>query len=257
MTKQDYFSPVASQYAAFRPRYPRALFAWLATLTPGHQRAWDCACGSGQATSDLADHFDHVVGTDLSAEQLREATTRANIEYRVAVAEASGLPDASIDLITVAQALHWFDAPRFYAEARRVLKPDGVLTVWCYGVCTLAPEHGDALLQELYSGILGPYWPPERRHIEAGYRTLPFPRPELAVPHLAMVLEWSLEQLLGYLSSWSATNRYIQAHGRDPLLPFRAAIAPYWGDPAIRRNIHWPLNIRAAALPNHGSWDVG
>ncbi|HEX9138988.1 MAG TPA: class I SAM-dependent methyltransferase, partial [Steroidobacteraceae bacterium] len=182
MHPQDHFSACATQYADFRPRYPQALYHWLAVTAPAHSRAWDCACGSGQASADLARYFDEVIATDLSAAQLRQAKPDLRISYRVAVAEDSGLPAAHFDLVCVAQALHWFDCERFYAEARRVLRPNGLLAVWCYGVCSLDYERGDADLQTFYRDVVGPYWPPERRYVESAYQTLPFPTPELAAP---------------------------------------------------------------------------
>lgn len=247
---RDHFSGVASQYAAFRPRYPAVLFQWLAQAAPRRERVWDCACGSGQASLDLATHFQHVVGTDLSAEQLGQAQAHARITYRVAQAEqGSGLEAASCDLVTVAQALHWFDLPRFYAEVRRVLRPDGLLAVWCYGIVTMPEQAGDALFQDYYENVVGPYWPPERHLVEAGYRTLPFPAPECAVPEFAMQLDWTLDELLGYASSWSATSRYIKARGADPIPVLRAAMLAHWGNPATRHAVRWPLSVRAALAP--------
>ncbi|MBS0389134.1 MAG: methyltransferase domain-containing protein, partial [Proteobacteria bacterium] len=243
----DHFSVVASQYAAFRPRYPAALFEWLAATAPRRERVWDCACGSGQASLDLAAHFGHVIGTDLSAEQLAQAPAHARIGYRVALAERSGLDAGSCDLVTVAQALHWFDLPRFYGEAQRVLRPDGLLAVWCYGIATIPAAAGDALFQDFYENVVGPYWKPERRLIEAGYRTLPFPAPELAVPGFTMQLDWTLDELLGYASSWSATALYIKARGTDPVPRLRAAMLPHWGSAAARHAVRWPLSVRAAA----------
>ncbi|NTV94708.1 MAG: class I SAM-dependent methyltransferase [Thiobacillus sp.] len=240
----DHFAPVAGAYADFRPTYPAALFDRLAAQAPARGLAWDCACGSGQASVDLAERFDRVAATDASAKQLQGALPHPRIDYREAPAEASGLADASVDLITVAQALHWFDRPRFYAEARRVLKPGGLLAVWSYGVQTVEGEAVDALVQHFYREVVGPYWPPERVLVEQGYRTLDFPFAELAPPAFEMTAHWPLPRLLGYFRSWSATGRYVQAHGDDPVAGLAEALAPLWSEPESVRQVTWPLALR-------------
>jgi ubiquinone/menaquinone biosynthesis C-methylase UbiE len=245
---KDHFSSVSGNYAEFRPRYPEALYRWLVAHAPGRRSVWDCACGSGQASIDLAESFAQVTATDLSAQQLREAPAHARIEYRVALAEDSQLPAASQDLVTAAQALHWFDCERFYAEVRRVLRPNGLLAVWSYSVCTLEVAAADALLQEFYAHTVGPYWPPERHHVESGYQSLPFPQPELAAPEFAMTLRWTLDQLVGYLGSWSATSRYIKARGLDPLPALRSQLQMHWQSADGRLGIMWPLKVRAVVL---------
>jgi SAM-dependent methyltransferase len=252
MTKSrfaDHFSGIAARYADFRPTYPPALFAWLAALAPGHGLAWDCAAGSGQASLGLAAHFDRVVATDASAQQIAAARPHARIDYRVAPAESSGLAAASADLITVAQALHWFDLDRFYAEARRVLQPDGVIAVWTYGVLLLDDPRLDARVQAFYRDTVGPYWPPERHHVETGYRALPFPFPEITPPPLEMETRWTLPQLLGYLGSWSATARYAAARGSDPVAALAAELAPLWGEAEQARAMAWPLSLRVGRKP--------
>jgi ubiquinone/menaquinone biosynthesis C-methylase UbiE len=241
----DHFSAVAKRYADFRPLYPATLFDYLATLAPRSSLVWDCACGNGQATLDLAARFDRVVATDASREQIAAATPRSNVEYRVAPAEQSGLPDESVALITVAQALHWFDLERFYAEAKRVLRPTGVLATWAYGVDEVEGDRVNQLVQEYYSATVGPYWPPERKLVEDGYRTIPFPFAEITAPMFRMEARWTLDQLLGYFSTWSATNRYIKATGRNPLEPLSAELSRVWGDATSPRLVTWPLTLRA------------
>lgn len=248
MGPQDYFSSCSSQYAAFRPRYPQALFAWLASVATGRERVWDCACGNGQASVDLAVHFQEVYGTDLSAEQIANAQAHPRVSYRVGLAEASGLASDFVDLVTVAQALHWFDLDRFYQEARRVARAGAVLAVWCYGVCEIPVGRGNAELQRFYSDIVGPYWMPERHLVESGYRTIPFPVPELQAPAYTMQLDWSLDQLLGYVGSWSASARYLKERGKDPVPVLRSALRPHWGADADRCVVRWPLSLRAAHL---------
>lgn len=244
MTFKDHFSKLAEQYAEFRPRYPNALFDYLARTAPARTRAWDCACGNGQATTDLADRFDAVIATDASAKQIAAAAQHPRVTYGVARAEQCGLEDASVDLITVAQSLHWFDLPPFYAECERVLRPGGLLAVWTYGVPRLNDASLDPLLQKYYWETVGKYWPPERRHVESGYRTLSFPFTEIPPPSFSMRVDWPLPQLLGYLRSWSATSRYVEAHGADPVVPLGEELSALWGDPQRARTVSWPLSMR-------------
>lgn len=245
---KDHFSALASDYASFRPRYPARLFADLAAIAPGHRLAWDCATGNGQAAGGLARHFAEVVATDASAAQIASAVGPANVRFAVATAEASGLPDAAVDLILVAQAAHWFDLPAFYAEAARVLRPGGVLALLTYtGVRVNAAL--DPLLREYHQVTVGPDWPPERAHVESDYRTLPFPWPELAFPAQEMDADWTLDQLIGYLGTWSATARYRERTGQDPLPALRVRLAPLWGPPEQPRRVWWPLPLRVARRP--------
>lgn len=240
----DHFSAVASRYADFRPRYPSRLFDLLANLVPRDVLVWDCAAGNGQATVDLAARFDRVVATDASREQIASALPHPRIDYRVAPAEESGLPDGSVGLLTVAQALHWFDLDRFYAEARRVLRPGGVLAVWAYGVTAVDGKEVNDLVQEFYETTVGPYWPPQRTLVEDGYRSIPFPFAEVPTAPMQMEANWTLDQLIGYLGTWSATNRYIKATGLNPLEPLRESLATHWGDEKHPRRILWPLPLR-------------
>jgi SAM-dependent methyltransferase len=240
----DHFSRLASAYANCRPGYPDDLFRYLAGLPARHELAWDCAAGSGQATLPLARAFRRVVATDASPAMLHQAPRHPKIQYWVAPGEASGLRTASADLVTVAQALHWLDVDVFYDEVKRVLAPGGVLAVWTYGTQHLDDEGIDALLQKFYKEVVGPYWPLERAHVEAGYRTLPFPFAELAAPSFAMQEQWKLSELLGYLRTWSATQRFRETVGRDPVDQLAREVAPLWGDPTMSRRIRWPLSLR-------------
>ncbi|MCP9786277.1 class I SAM-dependent methyltransferase [Cyanobium sp. N5-Cardenillas] len=244
----DHFGSVAGAYAHYRPTYPAPLFAWLAGVAPARQRAWDCATGTGQAAIGLAAHFDAVVATDASAGQLAAASPHPGVHYQLASAESSSLEAASLDLATVAQALHWFDRPRFFAEVERVLRPGGVLAVWSYGIPELEGEGPDALLQHFYAEIVGPYWPPEKALVENGYRDLVLPFESLPTPSFAMDVGWSLEQVLGYCSSWSASARYRAALGSDPIDQLRPALAAAWGEAQKPRRLHWPLTIKASRL---------
>jgi SAM-dependent methyltransferase len=241
----DYFSAQAATYAAFRPTYPRELFAFVAECAPRHDLVWDCATGSGQAALALVDDFARVIATDSSAKQLAHAPPHERIEYRVAPAEDSRLPDACADAITVAQALHWFDLNRFYAEVRRVLAPRGVLVIWSYNDAMLDDLALDAELQRYNAMTVGPYWPPERQIVRDGYRTVPFPFDRIEAPPFTLTRDWTLAELSGYLRSWSATARYISEHGTDPVMEFERSVAGRWGDPTRPRRVSWPLVVLA------------
>ena len=240
----DHFSSVAEAYAAARPTYPPALFDYLASLAPSRAHAWDCAAGNGQATLALAERFARVTATDASAAQLAQAPRHPGVTYRAGLAQASGLPDASVDLVTVAQALHWLDLPRFYEEVGRVLVADGILAVWCYGLQRLEDEAVDAALARFYGSVVGPYWAPERTLVETGYRTLPFPFEELEAPAFEMAHEWRLSELLAYLRTWSATCAFVEARGFDPVNALAEELAPAWGPADRRRRVRWPLSLR-------------
>jgi SAM-dependent methyltransferase len=241
---KDHFSRLAAQYAEFRPHYPGALFDFLAKVAPSRKKAWDCACGSGQATLDLGERFESVVGTDASSQQIAAARLHPRVTYAVARAEDSGLESDSLDLVTVAQSLHWFDRPQFYAEVKRVLHVRGVLAVWTYAVPRLNDPNLDRLLQTYYWDTVGQYWPPERRDVESGYRSIEFPFVEIASPSLSMLENWTQAQFLGYLRSWSATARYVDARGEDPVVPLEAQLSPVWGDSQRTRTVSWPLSLR-------------
>ncbi len=208
----DHFGGAATYYSGSRPSYPPELFAWLAGECRDRGLAWDRGAGNGQASVALAAHFDRVVASDASAAQIAQAATASHgVEYRVALAEESGLPDTCADIVTVAQALHWFDIPRFFAEAARILKTGGILAAWSYGKLRIEGAEIDAAAQAFYENDIGPYWPPERRHVEDGYRSIAFPFPRLAPPTLTMEAAWALPHLLTYIRSWSATAAFIKA----------------------------------------------
>ncbi len=242
-TFKDHFSDNSSGYAAFRPEYPAGLFSFLSDQVEGHDLAWDCATGNGQAARGLATHFRAVMGTDASSQQIASAVPHRGVSYRVAPAESSGLASASVDLVTVAQAAHWFDLPLFYAEVKRVLRPGGVLALWCYERLRVDPAI-DPLIESFYSDTLGPYWPPERRWVEGGYRELPFPFEELSAPSFVMRAEWSLDQIMGYFATWSAVKAYRAALNRDPLPGPRAALEARWISNSGRKTLKWPLSLR-------------
>jgi ubiquinone/menaquinone biosynthesis C-methylase UbiE len=246
----DHFSRVAPAYATCRPGYPDELFEYLIELPRDRDLAWDCGAGNGQATVPLARGFRRVLATDVSAAMLESAPPHPRVEYRVAAAEESGLARATVDLVTVAQALHWFDIQPFFAEADRVLKPGGVLAVWSYANQIIGNEPLDLALDHFYRDVVGRYWPGERRHVEAGYRTLPFPYPELDTPAFIMEEEWTLSELLGYIGTWSATQRFRETLGRDPIPELADELVEHWGPPSATRPVRWPLSLRVGRRPS-------
>lgn len=248
MKFKDHFSQRAALYAVYRPHYPDSLFTYLAGLTSGHELALDCGTGNGQAAVALAEHFARVVATDPSSAQLANATPHANVEYQVAAADHSELPPQSVDLVTAAQALHWFNAPAFFAEAKRVLKRAGVVAVWGYGDPILDTDSLQRLLHTFNRVKLEPYWSAERQILLDGYRTVDFPFAELTPPKFELRARWTLAELTGYLRTWSATASYIERHGLDPVSELEGALAAEWGDPADHREIRWPLHLRVGRM---------
>lgn len=247
MPTRDHFSACAPAYARSRPSYPARLVEDLAALCPARGMAWDCGTGNGQAALLLADAFEAVVATDISAAQLQEAPRHPRVRFRLSGESDSGLPPGGADLVTAAQTAHWFDLPAFYAEARRVLRPGGILALWGYGLCRIAPAI-DEPLGEFYSGTVGPYWPAERGQLESGYRHLPFPFDELPFPEVPMALDWTLADLAAYLGTWSAVSEYRADRGEDPIPAFVARIAAKWGRPGEVRRVTWPLFGRISRL---------
>lgn len=243
MTFKDHFSENSRGYAAHRPRYPDELFAYLATLCSNHDVAWDCATGSGQAAHGLARYFDQVRATDASARQIASAAKIEGVVYTVATAENSGFESASVDLITVAQAFHWFDIPAFSQEVSRVLKTNGVLAVWTYGLPNVSSAINQTL-DYLYEEILGSFWPPERKLVEEGYASTDLPLNELACSDFDMLATWNFSQFIGYLNTWSAGRRYEAARGHNPTDAISADFLSAWGSPEQRREIRWPLTLR-------------
>lgn len=244
---KDHFSARSGDYARYRPGYPPALFDWLASVAPARTLAWDVGTGSGQAALGLAAHFACVIASDAAEAQLRHAVPHERITYKVMPAERCELPDACADLITVAQALHWFDLERFYAQVRRVLKPGGAIAAWTYGLQRIGPDV-DPVVRRYYRDVVGPYWPPERSHVESHYRDIPFPFDEIPAPTLAMRADWSLDDVLGYLGTWSAARCYMKARGADPREQVRADLVRAWGG-AATRTVTWPLHLRAGRPP--------
>ena len=214
---QDHFSQVAGDYAAFRPHYPASLFRWLVSITPRHQLAWDAGTGNGQAAVALAQYFSRVIATDFSAGQIENAISHPRVEYRVAAADQSGAASESVDLVTVAQALHWFDTGKFFAEVNRVLMPSGAVAAWTYGIVRADDPGTDRVLHDFYYHAIGPWWPENRRLVEEGYQSIPFPFTRVVAPEFEMKVHWNIPELAGYIGTWSAVGRYRDATGDDPV----------------------------------------
>jgi len=240
---KDLFSPQAADYARFRPVYPAELYAWLASQAPARRLAVDVGTGNGQAAVALAAHFDRVIGVEPSDEQRANATPAPRVEYRRGTGEATGVDAVSADLLTVAQAIHWFKHDAFFAEVRRVVRPQGLLAFWCYGLTAISPEV-DAAVHVYYEDLLGPYWEPERKLVETGYRTIAVPFNPIATPAFTMRLSWTFEHLLGYLGTWSPRKPFLAAHGKDALELAFPRLREAWGG-YTERPVAWPLSVRA------------
>ncbi len=236
---KDHFSTGSDSYRKYRPRYPESLYKWLYTKVAQPATVWECGAGSGQATEHLARHFHHIIATEPSAAQLKSAPELENVTYKVSAAETFSQEPESIDMVVVAQAIHWFDHERFFAKVDELLKPGGLLAVWGYQLME-ANEALDPLLKEFHDEFVGPYWPEERKLLNNGYSAIQFPYPALEAPEFKMTDEWDLEHLLGYLNTWSATKAFEKDKGENPVELWREKLTAAWGDKA-RQRVSWPL----------------
>lgn len=243
---KDLFSKQAATYAAFRPTYPAELFEWIFKSVHRFDDAWDCGTGNGQVANRLAERFNHVYATDISQQQLDNAVGNNKITYAVARAEKITYPDNSFDLVTVGTAIHWFDFDAFYKEVNRVLKNEGVLAVWCYSLLNI---NGliDNTLSRFHTEIVGKYWDKERKYVDEKYQTIPFPFEEIPVPELYIKTNWSLEQLVGYLNSWSAVQHYINKEGTNPVDIILPELRKNWADGEIKE-MTFPLSMRMGRI---------
>lgn len=240
---KDHFSTQSAGYSKFRPDYPKTMYQYLSDTAQGHDMLWDCATGTGQAARGLSSHFTDVVATDASEKQVAEAIGPDNVYFRVATAENSGLAPASVDLVTVAQALHWFAGEGFYREVKRVLKKNGIIAVWSYNLLRI--EEGiDQLVNHFSDEFLASYWPPERQLVRDNYQTIAFPFHGVVVPDFHMTANWSRDDLMGYLATWSSVVRFKTAHGHDPLDEIRDELVELWPDASDYKKITWPLIVR-------------
>lgn len=253
---KDLFSAQSKEYASSRPTYPRALFEFIVGLVDEKNLAWDCATGNGQAALVLTDYFKQVIASDISARQLENARQESNIKYQIFRAEDTPLKDNSVDLITIAQALHWFDLDRFYREARRVLRErkhgktgegGGIIAAWAYGLHTISPGV-DKVTHQLYEDILGDkYWPPERKYVEDRYETIPFPFDQIPAPEFQIQLSWNLSELVNYYRSWSSVQKFIEKNKYDPVSEVSSSLEYGWGgknNVNEKRKVVWPLYVK-------------
>jgi SAM-dependent methyltransferase len=241
----DHFSQLAARYATYRPHYPAALVDALADRSPRHDAAWDVGCGSGQLSVALARRFSRVIATDPAQAQLDHAERAPRVEYRCVPAEASGLPGASVDLAVAAQAAHWFDWPRFVAEVGRVVAPGGLIALVTYRNAEIAGEIGAGLVD--YYHQIEPYWPNGRVHVNNRYRDLTLPWPSVDAPAIEMTAQWTRDELVGYVTTWSATSRYVTARGEGALEQLRRRLAAIWPDDQPRE-VRWPLTVKLTRL---------
>jgi ubiquinone/menaquinone biosynthesis C-methylase UbiE len=239
---KDLFSTQANVYAAFRPTYPKELYDFIFSKLKTKHKAWDCATGNGQVAGYLASYFDEVYATDISQQQLNNAIKKKNILYSVSPAEKTTFEDQQFDLITVAQALHWFDREKFYDEAKRVGKPGSLLAIWGYALLYIQPDI-DKIIMNFYNNVVGPYWDEARRLVEEEYRSLSFPFKEIESPKFDITSTWTLDHLAGYFESWSATQKYIKANGHNPVPEVLAQLEKVWknGD---KKPVRFPVFLK-------------
>lgn len=237
---KDYFSTASDDYKLYRPQYPQALYQYLADIAPAAELAFDVGCGNGQASRELANHFQQVYASDASSAQIQQAEPHEKVHYLVSPAETINAPDASVDLITVAQAIHWFQHEAFFAEVDRVLKPNGILAVWGYQLLYTDTEL-DPLIEKFHTDIIGPYWPPERALLDNGYTRIAFPYARIETPQFYMNAQWKFSHLIGYLNTWSAVKQYEKAQGKNPIEQHFNEFEAAWGNLDREKKIYWPL----------------
>jgi SAM-dependent methyltransferase len=238
---KDYFSGHSKVYAAFRPTYPAALYDFILNTVHTRDRAWDCGTGNGQVAHVLAKHFAQVDATDISSQQLANAQVEKNITYSISPAEKTNFPDHTFDLITVGQALHWFDRDAFFTEIKRVGKPGATLAVWGYATLSIRIEL-DEVIGDFYENIVGPYWDSARRLVEEEYKSIEFPFQHVKRARFAIEVDWTPQQLAGYFESWSATQKYIKVHGTNPVPDVMGRLRKLWPE-AETRKIKFPVFV--------------
>ncbi len=247
-----HFGEDSQAHLQFRPDYPDALYEYILSFVSERNLVWDCGTGNGQAAVKLANYFQEVIATDINATQLAAATQKKNIQYQAWPAEKTGIKNVSVDLVTIAQALHWFDFDAFYTEVKRVSKPDSIIAAWCYALIDVNPEVNISI-RKLYNEILGnQYWPPARLHIDAGYQTIPFPFTKIKTPTFTIEKSIDIDQLFGYLNTWSAVKEYTQHNGKNPLSLIYPELKEAWGA-STKKHVSWPIYLLAGRVHKNES----
>lgn len=244
MSGKSEFSKQAADYAKYRPVYPAELYPYLKSVSPADELAYDAGTGNGQCAVALANHFKAVVASDLSREQIANAKTKANVTYTVSAAHESGIEARSVDLITAATAIHWFNFDLFYAECHRILKDGGVIAAWSYGWHQCEDPKITDLIQKIGKVILKDHWSPQPKLIWDNYSKIPFPFKEFSPPAFHQSLSWDMDELIGYLTTWSATQKYIDDKGTHPVDVVRRELATAWGNPEKKLQFDCPLIMR-------------
>jgi len=245
----DNFSSQSKQYSCSRPTYPESLFEFLFKVTPQNNLAWDCATGNGQAAIGLGKYFKKVIASDASKNQIQHAFKRKNIEYKIFQAENAELENDSVDIVTVAQAVHWFDFDKFYSNVKRVGKKDGIIAVWSYDMHRISPQL-DKITERLdiEGEILGSYWDKEAKYVKEKYETIAFPFKEISVPVFKTTLQWNLLQLWDYMKTWSSVKKYYSKNKLDPLDLIKPEIKALWANELDKKKVTWYINIRAGII---------
>jgi ubiquinone/menaquinone biosynthesis C-methylase UbiE len=244
---KDNFSRQADLYAKFRPAYPKELFEFITGHVHTRQNVWDCATGSGQSAKELSRYFDRVIATDISSKQMENAFRSPNIFYSIQPAEKTDIPSQSLDLITVSQALHWFDFEKFYEEVRRTLKPGAWLAVWMYSLLRIS-DPIDKIIDEYHFGLLEGYWDIERKYVDDKYSTVPFPFVEIKTATFIIEYDWTLEELEGYLNTWSSVQKFISANGNSPVPELINSLRPHWNAETLK--VRFPIYLKMGRV-NH------
>jgi ubiquinone/menaquinone biosynthesis C-methylase UbiE len=245
MKSKDLFSQHSKEYAAYRPAYPSEIYDFIFSHLKSFESAWDCATGNGQAANDLASRFKKVFATDLSEKQIQQAIPKGNIEYSMCKAEQTPFADNSFDLITVAQAIHWLNFDLFYNEVKRVSKPNSLFAVWGYGLLSVNLPI-DKLINDFYVNVVSSYWNKERKFIDEKYQTIPFPFEEIPSPKFEMMVEWTIDELKGYLNTWSAVQKFIESNQFNPVDALIDSIKPYWENE--KKVVRFPLFLRLGII---------